>query len=375
MKTTIFSSLAFGFITFAANAQVAPAPGDLVVSEVMPNPGPDACVTDANGEYFELTNISCKVLDLGNLFVTDVTPGTTFFRILPGALPSLYPGQKYLFIRNGNTALNGNIANYNYAYADVATAPADNSKVASASGILMGNSSGGDGLQIAIGGPLVLPSPNPNGYVLGTLLDKVQYDVTKTPFTSSGSGQAGERKDLFSPMQLAGTANSANLALSTTVNTSCVGNTYVGTPGMRNSTDTSAWSIVNTTYDSVNYPNTGVLKALGPVSVGAGSIDFSAASGPAGQTLYFGYANDVGGTAEYSLGLLIPGNAGSINIDIFTASYLEYAFDGSGGSLFNVLVPNNPILVGQLFELQWLGLDPGTFTLIGSNGVRVLICP
>ncbi|MBI3817057.1 MAG: hypothetical protein HY286_00070 [Planctomycetes bacterium] len=383
MKSLAFSTLAIGIFAFAANAQVAPAPGDLVVSEVMPNPGPDACVTDNNGEYFEITNISCKILDLGSLFITDVTPGTTFFRVMPGALPAMYPGQKYLFIRNGNTSLNGNISNYNYVYADVTLTPADNSKVVSTT-LNMGNSAGGDGIQLSVGGPLVLPSPNPNGYVLGTLLDKVQYDVTKAPFTSSGSGLAGERKDLFAPTQLVGTANSSNLAVSTTVNTSCTGNTYNGTPGLRNSTDTTTWSAVNTNYDSVNYPNTGVLKALGPISVGAGSIDFAASNGPVGQTLYFGYAGSLGGAAEYPLSLLIPGNPGSIIIDLFTASYITadpctatpYQFDPiTGATNFNVCVPADPTLPGELFELQWLALDPNTFTLICSNGVRALICP
>ena len=81
----------------------------------------------------------------------------------------------------------------------------------------LGNSSTGDGIRLSVGGPLVVPSPNPNGYVAGTLVEIATVVVTSAPFTSSGSGQAAERIDLFQPMQFTGSVNSSNLALSTVV--------------------------------------------------------------------------------------------------------------------------------------------------------------
>lgn len=383
MKLLLTFVSTFALLATVSAAQVTPAAGDLAVSEIMFNPGPDACVTDNNGEYFEITNISCKVLDLNNnVFFQDATitagvvnPTGVFFHCTStvATLPPLYPGQRFLFCRTNNSALNGGLTSVDYAFTS-SPANADNSTVGTTS-MNLNNGSTGDGIVITVGGPAIVPTPNPNGYVAGTVIETVSYFATAAPFTGGGTGQAAERKDLFAPMNIAGTANSANLALSTTVNTSCVGNTFVGTPRLRNSVDTSVWT-VNTSYDSVFFPNTGTLSALGPVSVGAGSVDFLAGNGPALQTLYFGYADNAGGTAETPLSLLIPGNLGSIVIDIFTAAYLDtYTFDGAGGGVVNVGVPNNPLIIGLLFETQWLGLDPNTFTLIGSNGVRVTVCP
>lgn len=391
-KHLLFITLTFGALTAAASAQVAPSAGDIAISEIMPNPGPDACVTDNNGEYFEVTNISKLILTLDGVFIQDATINTTtpsvtptgvFFKIKasiapnPAKITNFYPGQKLLFCRKANSGVNGNLANVDYEYAAAAGAPADNSQIASTG---MNFNNGSDGIFVTVGGPAVVPTPNPNGYVAGTIVEQISYNTSATPFTSSGAGQAGERKDLFSPMQIVftgasapfGVANSSNLALSTKVNTSCTGNTFVGTPGLRNATDTTSWP-TNANYDSVNYPNTGAMKALGPISVGAGSIDFSVA-GPAGEALFFGYADDTNGASEFPLSLIFPGNPGSIVIDLFTAGYLDgYSFDGSG--LINVGVPANPLIIGLKFELQWLAFDSVNGVLVASNGVRSEVCP
>ena len=92
------------------------------------NPGPDACVTDNNGEYFEVTNISTHVLDLNGMFVQDfITSDNTFFQILPSVatLPPLYPGQRFLFCRKGSadSAINGGLTNVDYGYAASTSTP------------------------------------------------------------------------------------------------------------------------------------------------------------------------------------------------------------------------------------------------------------
>jgi hypothetical protein len=362
----------------AQSTPVPPVAGDLAVSELMFNPGPDACVTDNNGEYFEVTNISTHVLDLNGMFVQDfITSDNTFFQILPSVatLPPLYPGQRFLFCRKGSadSAINGGLTNVDYGYAaSTSTPPADRSQVGSAQ-MNLGNSSTGDGIRLSVGGPLVVPSPNPNGYVAGTLVEIATVVVTSAPFTSSGSGQAAERIDLFQPMQFTGSVNSSNLALSTVVHAMpCGTSTFVGTPREANSVDNTSWPS-NTNYDSVSFPNSGTLKFTSPVSVGAGVATFKVTGGPtlAGLPYYLGYAGDT--LFEISIDTFLPGNPGSIVIDLNTAVYVAgFSFDGSSANSSSIAIPNNPLLVGAQFDLQWLALDP-TLLIILSNGVRITI--
>lgn len=367
-----------------AQTPVAPAAGDIAVSEIMFNPGPEACVTDNNGEYFEITNISCKVLDLNGIFIQDATitagvpaPTGVFFRVHPSVatLPSLYPGQRFLFCRKNDPLVNGGLSNVDYWYAAPAAAPADNSQIGSTS-MNLNNGSTGDGLFITVGGPAIVPSPNPNGYVAGTVIESVSYIATAAPFLLSGSATAGERIDLFAPMQIGGGANSANLAVSTTVNsTGCAPDTtYVGTPRLRNSVDTTSWP-VNVNYDSLNFPNSGVFNAVTPLSIGAGSAEFVLSGGPAGFPYYVGYADNTNGASEFPISLFVPGQLGSINIDLFTASYLSgFTFNGSGGDSLVLPLPNDNALIALKFELQWLAVD-GLANFVLSNGIRVEVCP
>lgn len=367
----------------AAAQAVAPVAGDLAISEIMNNPGIDACVTDNNGEWFEITNISTKVLDLNGIFIGDgVTPTAAFFRTMPvvATIPDVYPGQAIVFARRASALVNGGVSNVVYEYAAVGTAPADNSQIGSTA---MNLNNGADGIHISVGGPLTLPSPNPNGYVLGTEIEAVTYDSSQAPYTSGGNATAAERKDLFAPMTFTAGApnvNSANLAISTNgFHTFLAGScgpgtptsdfTQFGTPGAVNSTDTTPIWPSNSIYDSVSFPNTGVLSPDGPATIGGGAMRLSVASGPALTPFFLGYAGDV--VSETPISLFIPGNPGSFVIDLGTAQYTPLgAFNATGDGAFNVPLPPVPALIGVDIRLQWLAIDP-SFVIVLSNGAIV----
>jgi hypothetical protein len=355
----------------AAAQGVPPTAGSIAVSEIMFNPGVEACVTDNNGEYFEVTNISSVALNLNGIFVQD-SALTTFFRTTAtvATLPPLYPGQSFLFCRTPTFATNGNLSNVDYAYA-ASPVPADNATVG-ATAMNLNNSAPGDMIVISVGGPVTVPTPNPNGYVAGTVIETVSYNPAVAPFTSSGSGQGAERIDLFSPMVVSGTANSTNMAVSTQAQVSCGTNNWVGTPRERNSVDATVWP-QNVPYDRTP-ANTGTLTFTGPASVGTGIANYKVTDGTPtlhGLSYYLGYSDNVPG--DYPISLFIPGNPGSIVLDLVTAQYLPpNSFDGAGNGVGSVAVPPLPVLVGQTFQLQWLALD-GTFTIVLSNGVKVTI--
>ncbi|HKE01912.1 MAG TPA: lamin tail domain-containing protein [Planctomycetota bacterium] len=377
-----FRSAPLALVILAAPALaqgVAPSAGDLVVSEVMINPGPDACVTDNNGEYFAITNISNKVLNLDGIFIQDtVPPGATFFRVnasvslLP--ITSVYPGQEVVFARNGDSSMNGNLPNVAYAYTQPAPLPTDNSKIGTAS--MNFSNSAVDAVNISLGGPMVVPTPNPNGYVQGTLIDAATFDITKAPFTGSGTGQALERIDLFQPMQLNGTANSSNLAISTTVNVACPAgpNTYLGTPGTRNSVDASIWpSAFQSSYMDTLAENTGLLRLALPATVAGSSVTFHSTAGRAGTAYTLGFAVSA---SEFPFSLIFPGNPGAILLDLGSSQFLlgaSLTFDGSGNDDEFVVVPSVPAFVGAVVPFQWLAFDGIAGQLVASNGLNVTI--
>ncbi|MFN0207470.1 MAG: hypothetical protein ACKVS6_14285 [Planctomycetota bacterium] len=408
----ILSLFGIGILTTTAAAQVAPGIGDIAVSEIMNNPGPAACVDDNNGEWFEITNISSVVLNMDGVFIQDstvnltlgtVVPSGVFFKINasaacavnPTKITNFYPGQKLLFVRH-STSDNGltGIATADYAYAVTSPnpVPADNSQIAAAG---MNFNNGNDGVFVTVGGPAIVPAVNPNGYVAGTVIESISYNSAAAPFVAGGSGNSGERMDLFSPMHIVFTGtgpfvatNSPNLAFSCKLGTQpddgigdpslCLPTAfYNATPGERNCTDITNWP-TNTNYDSVNYPNSGTMKAVLPVSVGAGIAEF-ATTGPANDVYYLGYADDTNGTSEFPATLLPPffNSPGSINIDLFTAGYTgpDYAFDGTGAGLAQIAVPANPLIIGLKFELQYLAFDSVNLIYVLSNGVRVQIVP
>src|SRR5262245_7385542 len=388
-RTATLSAFVLTALALPTFAQaVTPAAGDLAISEMMFDPGPLACVNDANGEYFEVTNISTKVLDLNGLFFEDgVTAGGTgstsgvFFRTTAtvATIPPLYPGQAVVFVRGGNSSFstpvsptyNGGVANAVYVYTS-ATANADNSTVAS-SAMNFNNTGFGDGLHISVGGPLTLPTPNPNGYVLGTEIEGVSYSPSTLPYPPT-TAKAWERKDLFAPMVVDALGNnSSNLALSTNafvtwLPNSCDGIStptgsfqVFGTPGAPNSTDVSLWP-TNSTFDSASFPNTGVMIPVGPLSVGAGVAHYTCSGGPPFTTLFFGFAPNV--AFELPVSAFFPGNPGAFLLDLASAQYLPIAnFDANGAASLAVPVPNNPAIIGATVRLQWLSLDNVVFLI------------
>ena len=88
----------------------AASPGDLVITEIMANPG---CVADTDGEWVELTNASAAAIDLAGFHLAD--EGSDDFTI-PGSLV-VPPGGRVVLCREVDPALNGGVACH-LAYAD-----------------------------------------------------------------------------------------------------------------------------------------------------------------------------------------------------------------------------------------------------------------
>lgn len=368
------------FLTTVSFAQtpVPPVAGDLKITEIMFNPGPDACVTDANGEYFEVTNVSTKILDLNGIYFEDRNtttglPSGIGFQVLASVatLPPLYPGQRFVFARDAGGPF-GTIPVVNYDYA-VATggAPVDKSQVASTG--MMLNNTNVDGLFVSTGN---FPSMG------GTIIESVSYNASAAPLASN-VGISAERIDLFANWEVTGASN-VNNNVGQPLTTATYGNPdgvtctgfQRGTPGSANSIDATGLWPHHELYDSVTYPNLGTLTAVGPVSVHAGVATFPVSDGGtglAGLPYYLGYSDD--NPFEFPIFLAIPGNPGSIVIDVGTSDYLSgYAFDGTGHDTAVVNVPNNPLLAGVKVQLQWLAVGSSPLIVL-SNGLRITVSP
>lgn len=89
---------------------VAQSPGDLVITEFMANP---AAVTDANGEYLELYNMTTSPIDINGFILRD--DGTDSHTIDNGG-PLMVPALNFFVLAiNGDPATNGGL-NANYVY-------------------------------------------------------------------------------------------------------------------------------------------------------------------------------------------------------------------------------------------------------------------
>lgn len=80
-----------------------PNPGELVISEVMPNP---AAVGDGEGEWFEIFNATARDLDLNGLLIID-DGGDSF--AIPDATAMLPAGEYLVFGINADTGTNGGV--------------------------------------------------------------------------------------------------------------------------------------------------------------------------------------------------------------------------------------------------------------------------
>ena len=110
MNTVRFFVLAVSASLFASASLASIAPGDLIISEVMANP---SAVSDADGEWFELHNLTGNSLDINGLTISD--NGSNLHVIDNGGSLIIDPFGYLVLGRNGNSALNGGIT-VDYVY-------------------------------------------------------------------------------------------------------------------------------------------------------------------------------------------------------------------------------------------------------------------
>lgn len=335
----------------AGDGPKMPVPGDIAISEVMINPA--APVDDNYGEYFEVTNISSKVLDLSNLYFQDQqaagSASAPHVRIPAGALPPLYPGKSFVFARSADPALNGAIPKVDYAYAVPvgSPVPADKSKVSS-TGMAFSNSTV-DMLAITMDAPF-----NMGGFVI----EMVTFDPTKAPMNVN-NGIGFERGNLMNGWV------TGNISASTgTFGTPA----QSGTPGSFNSNDTTLHPSYYV-YTPVNPTpfDTGVLKAQGAASVHGGTATLLLSKGAPFQLFAMAVSPE---SAAYEF------VGGTVLVDFLQAEFWaidSYLFDANGNATLIVGVP--AALLGSSVHLQWYCYNPGSGEFIFSNGLSVDVAP
>jgi hypothetical protein len=82
----------------------APTAGELIVTEFMPDP---VTVTDENGEWFEIQNVSQDPIELKGLVFAD---NTVTGRLTVATSHILMPGERFVFGRSADQAVNGGVA-------------------------------------------------------------------------------------------------------------------------------------------------------------------------------------------------------------------------------------------------------------------------
>lgn len=338
----------------AAAAQgVTPVPGEIAISEILFDP--TSGVDDNYGEYFEVTNISNRVLDFSGLFVQDLAAsGSTsapYFMISPGVLPSIYPGQAIVFARSGDPTVNGGLNSVHYVYSvpSGTSAPADKSKV-SHTAMALGNSSI-DLIAITTGAPL-----NLGGFVI----EMVTYDPTKAPLTNH-SGIAFERGDLMAPWQ------ASNVAASTGAFGSF---SQQGTPGEVNSNDKTLYPSWYR-FDAVQPGPQDLLLLLpkGPCSASKGSTLLKLTGGPPGAS--FGIA-----FSASPMELPMPTLGGTVLVDLWSAEIWatsQFQLDGAG--VAEIPVALQPAMIGAQVSIQWYAYEPVSGMWYFSNGLSADVVP
>lgn len=350
---------------------VPPNPGDVCISEIFFN---DLCVDDNFGEWFEVTNISGKVIDMNGLYFQDgATPGVNgdrYFQVLPSiaTLPPMYPGQRFVFARSNDSTKNNGIPQVDYWYVSTTVfTPLDRSQVATGQ-MNMGNSNT-DGMHISIGAP---------SFLGGTTIDSATYCPSAVPCLPISDGISFERINLYQSLDATTTTNSTNMA-------ACLpggiwGNCFpqeLGTPGTPNTTDaTPEWNAYIPFNDTLNQ-NTGLIRSTTLLSSSAGQVTFKMSQGVPSTFYTLGYAE---GFSEIPLSFIVPGNPGAILLDLNTAVYAfdggdpNYFFDANGDATLTVTFVPNANLLGTVFHLQWLSYDfSNTFPWVASNGISMVM--
>lgn len=128
--------------------------------------------------------------------------------------------------------------------------------------------------------------------------------------------------------------------------------------------------------DSATFPNSRTLTAPSAISAASGNVEFYLSGGVPFQPLVLGYSNPV--TGEFPFTWILPGNPGSIVLDLGSAAFWdnpEWLCDPSGRALIQFRVAPDPGLAGQTFALQWIGYDPSKVELFASHALRVTLVP
>ncbi|MFN0207469.1 MAG: hypothetical protein ACKVS6_14280 [Planctomycetota bacterium] len=350
---------------------VPPDPGDVCISELFFNA---LCVDDNFGEWFEVTNISGKVIDMNGLYFQDgAFPGQNsdrYFQVLPSVatLPPMYPGQRFVFARSNDVTKNNGIPQVDYWYVSASLSPpVDRSQVGDGQ-MNMGNQNP-DGMHISIGMP---------SFLGGVTIASASYCPTAVPCIPLSDGISFERIDLYQSMDATTTTNSTNMAACLAGNG--WGNCFpfeLGTPGLSNSTDvTPEWNVYIPFNDTLNQ-NTGLIRATTLLSWQAGQVTFKMSQGVPSTFYTLGYAE---GYSEIPLSFIFPGNPGSILLDLNSAVYAfdggdtNYYFDAGGEATLTIPFTPDASLFGKVFHLQWLSYDFSSATpWVASNAISMVI--
>lgn len=89
-----------------------PGVGDLVITELMPNPN---AVPDSVGEWFEMINVSASSMSLTGCTIADAA----LQHIIAGEL-TVGAGERVLFAKSADSVINGGMSAVDYVYPDIA---------------------------------------------------------------------------------------------------------------------------------------------------------------------------------------------------------------------------------------------------------------
>ena len=171
-------ALVFSGLNPLALSAASISPGDLVISEVMANP---SAVSDFNGEWFELHNLSGNSLDLNGITMSD--DDTDLHVVDFGGPLIINPNDYLVFGRNGNTSSNGGYA-ADYVY----------------SGFTLSN--GSDEIILSTGSVEIVRLEYTSGFsetgvsrelagTVGFLLDGTDYALSTSPYGDGDLGTPG----------------------------------------------------------------------------------------------------------------------------------------------------------------------------------------
>jgi len=171
-------ALVFSGLNPLALSAASISPGDLVISEVMANP---SAVSDFNGEWFELHNLSGNSLDLNGITMSD--DDTDLHVVDFGGPLIINPNDYLVFGRSGNTSLNGGYA-ADYVYSGFTLSNGSDEIIFSAGGVEIIR------LEYTFGFAAAGVSMELSGTV-GLPLGGVDYALSVTPYGDGDFGTPG----------------------------------------------------------------------------------------------------------------------------------------------------------------------------------------